>query len=70
MGYTPQERVNGKGERIVAGQTVTITTSDGSRVTGTAEFHPSSQNTVVVRSSSGYHYHGDVRTTTKGEDPK
>lgn len=67
--YTPQERTNGAGERVVAGEIVTITTRDGDRVSGEVSFNPSSANTAVVR-SAGYTYIGDVRTMQKGNRKK
>lgn len=69
MSYRPQQRTNAKGETIQSGDSATIVTRDGSKVSGEVGFIVSSGTTAVVR-SNGYTYIGKVDSMEKGDTTK
>lgn len=65
MNLAPRIGINGKGERIEQGSLATITTDDGSKISGEVDFVGGHHQTAVIR-KDGYTYIGDTRTVEKG----
>lgn len=56
----------GRDERVSTGDKVTITTRDGSRVTGTVAYLTGSgHQNIAIRDAAGYTYNGRTATATK-----